>query len=359
MRARVTVTLSIVLALCSAATAWAEPPPAEVAPQRYAQLGDVKLEHGGVIRDCKLGYRTVGTLNAQRSNAVLIPTWHTGHSDEVLELLGPKGLFDAAPYYVIVVDAIGNGVSCSPSNSTTQHGAAFPAFTIRDMVAAEHRLVTEELKLTHLHAVLGYSMGGMQTFQWLASHPDMLDVAIPIAGTPRQSSYDLLFFHTLERAIQSDPDYAGGAYTANPKLALYHLIFSMHATTPAYRIEHTPRGDVEKFFHETELDPEAVDTNDSLWQIRAMATQDIGAPGVSGGERSLDVVAKKIHAHVHVINNAQDQLVNPLAALEFAKSIHAGATVLQGNCGHFALSCELPAIRAAVEAALAPSSADH
>lgn len=348
------LSLPLALALfCAAVPAQADTAPGELAPQRFAQLGDLKLERGGTIEDCALGYRTVGTLNAERSNAVLLLTWRTGKSAQALGLLKPEGLFDPSPYYVIIVDSIGNGVSCSPSNSRTQKGPAFPAFTIRDMVEAEHRLVTKELKLTHLHAVLGYSMGGTQTFQWMVSHPDMMDVAVPIAGTPRQSSYDLLLFSALERAILSDPGYAGGAYTKNPTVSLYKLLFSLHATTPAHRNKETARGEVDEFLQATtEIDPAAVDANDSLWQIRAMMTQDIGEPGTAGPERSLDVAAARIKARVHVISAAQDQLLNPNAALDFAKTIHASTTVLQTDCGHLALRCELAPIRAAVETAL-------
>lgn len=157
-------------------------------PQQFAQLGDIKLESGATIRDCALGYRTLGTLNPQRSNAVVFLPWHTGKSEDALALLGPKGLFNPENYYVVVVDAIGNGVSCSPSNSASQHGPAFPVFTIRDMVASTHRLLTEKLALKHVHAMVGYSMGGAQTFQWMVSHPRYMNVAIPIAATPRQTS---------------------------------------------------------------------------------------------------------------------------------------------------------------------------
>ena len=73
---------------------------------------------------------------------------------------------DSTRYFVILVDAIGDGVSSSPSNSKAQPLMKFPDITIRDMVESEHRLATEVLHLTHLRAVMGLSMGGMQTFEW-------------------------------------------------------------------------------------------------------------------------------------------------------------------------------------------------
>src|SRR5215467_7321491 len=120
----------------------------------FASLGDFKLESGSVIHDFKVGYRTLGTSNASKSNAVLFPSWFTGKSGEIAAGLGPGSYVDTTKYFVIAVDSLGNGVSCSPSNSASQHGTEFPQFTIRDMVNSEFRLATEILQLKHLHAVM-------------------------------------------------------------------------------------------------------------------------------------------------------------------------------------------------------------
>src|SRR3569623_953351 len=249
----------LVLALLSAALAApaaGAQSSASVPPQQFFELGDFKLENQSVIHDCRLGYRTVGELDAARSNAILFPTWHTGTSEEALDMLGPNGMFDPKPYFVILVDSIGNGVSCSPSNSKSQHSVDFPAFGIRDMVESERRLLTEKLGLQHVHAVMGFSMGGVQTLQWMVSHPDFMDGAISVAGTPRQTSYDLLFWRTEEKAMLEAPEYAGGRYAKNPKLPLFQLIFSMHARSPSFRVAHTDRAAFEKFFADPAGEPE-------------------------------------------------------------------------------------------------------
>ena len=107
---------------------------------RFASLEDFQLESGEVIRDCKIGYRTFGTLNADRSNAVLIPTWFTGHTKDLVDFMATDGMVDISQYYVVAVDALGNGISSSPSNSAQQARQAFPRFSIGDMVRSQHKL---------------------------------------------------------------------------------------------------------------------------------------------------------------------------------------------------------------------------
>src|SRR6185312_10432895 len=99
--------------------------------------------------------------------------------------IGPGRLVDSSTYFVVLVDAFGNGVSSSPSNSAQQPGDAFPEFTIADIVRSQYRLATETLGLTHLHAVVGISMGGMQVFQWLVAYPGFIDRAVSIVGSPQ------------------------------------------------------------------------------------------------------------------------------------------------------------------------------
>lgn len=307
--------------------------------QQFADLGVCKLVSGQQIEHCRLGYRTYGKLNADRSNAVLFPTWFGGTTEQLRDGVGAEGLVDPAKYFVILVDALGNGVSSSPSNSETQHGPEFPAFTLQDTVAAEYRLVTEALHLKHLHAVMGISMGGQQTFEWIADFPEFMDVAIPIVGSPRPSTFDELIYRAGAEAIRRDPDWHGGHYTARPPMPLAAALIQIQLTSPANYIKEHPPEKFEKQYAEIlEKGILPFDANDWLWQVEAIRRLDIAHGG------SMEDAAKRVKAKLLVVNAAQDHLVNPKPALDFAALVGAKTYVLQSDCGHLATSCESKAL---------------
>lgn len=136
-----------------------------------AELGDLELESGEVIRGYRQSFVAHGELNREKSNAVLVCISLTGNHHRLDFLTGPGKALDPSRYFIIAADPIGNGLSTSPSNSLLQPKMQFPRFTIRDMVESQYRLLTREFGISHLHAVIGASMGGMQALQWAVSHP--------------------------------------------------------------------------------------------------------------------------------------------------------------------------------------------
>lgn len=312
--------------------------PAEGALQ-FAELGDFKLQSGAVIHDFRLGYRTLGKLNAEKSNAILWPSWLDGRSEQVLSYIGPGKVVDTGKYFVILVDAIGNGVSSSPSNSKSQRWQNFPEFTIRDMIESERRLVTEGLHLSHLYAVMGISMGGMQTFEWIVAHPEFMDLAVPMLGSPQSTSYDKLMWTAQIDAIESDPAWNNGNPTGrlNRGFALSAEIGSMNSTSPDYRATHTAPGGFDSFL--ADLRKGAGGDGGAAWnQIRQrQAIMSLDTPAEFGG--TLEEVAKRVRAKVLVIVSLQDHVVNPLPALKFASAIGAPVITLDSPCGHVSLGC--------------------
>jgi homoserine O-acetyltransferase len=317
--------------------------------QKFAALGDFRLEDGEVIHDLKLGYRTLGELNAVKSNAILWPTWFTGTSEQLLDLVGPGKLVDSSQYFVILVDALGDGVTTSPSNSATQPHMHFPRFTIRDMVNSEHEFVTRTLGLSHLRAVMGISMGGMQTFQWIVSYPDFMDKAIPIVGSPQLTSYDLLLWTAEEHALEADAAWNHGDYTS-PPVAGMNAVADIHwlaLATPAFRVAHTSRREFPGFLQSSEhMTLTSFDANNWIRQLQAMMSLDVAAPF----EESMQKAAAQVRAQVLVVPSLQDHMVNPQPAIDFAGLLHCHTFELKSDCGHLAPGCE--------QAALAPAIAE-
>jgi homoserine O-acetyltransferase len=107
---------------------------------QIASIGDLKVA-GGTIIDCKLGYRMFGKLNADKSNAVVWLTWFGGTSRDIANPTNWNAV-DTTRHCLIVIDALADGVSSSPSNSVKQHGRSFPVFTAADLIESQHVLLT-------------------------------------------------------------------------------------------------------------------------------------------------------------------------------------------------------------------------
>jgi len=226
---RIAVLLGALLACASLSSAQSKP---FDNAHKFADLRDLKLQSGATIHNFSLAYRTLGTLNAAKSNAILWPTWLGGRTQNLLPYVGPANVVDATKYFVILADSIGNGTTTSPSKSKLQPRMQFPKFTIGDMVESEHRLLTEILHIAHLRAVMGVSIGGMQTFEWLAAYPDFMDFAIPMEGSPQSTSYDRLLWTAQIDALELDPEWKSGNGTA-PMVrgtAVYSEIGSLNVT---------------------------------------------------------------------------------------------------------------------------------
>jgi len=131
-------------------------------------LGHFAFEDGGEIPDMKVGYVSWGTLNAAKSNAILLVPGTSGNRHSYDTHIGPGKTFDTDKYFVIGADPIGGGTSSQPKDGL---GTAFPRYTIRDMVRAQHEMIARGLGISHLLAVGGGSMGSFQTVEWGINFP--------------------------------------------------------------------------------------------------------------------------------------------------------------------------------------------
>ena len=294
--------------------------------QEYASLGNFKLESEEVIKDCKLAYRTYGTLNADKSNIILAPTWFSGTSAQLKSAY--QSLLDSTKFYIVLVDALGNGVSSSPSNSSKQKGKKFPKISILDMVNAEYKMLTEVLKINHLNTIIGTSMGGMQTFQWVVTYPTFMDKAISIVGTPKQGFNDMLSWTAELTPIEV----AENKKEEQEAMKTVGLIHALNLFSPAYR--NSQKDDFKAFVEKETTNYAKLNAQDWASQLRAMIGHDV--------YKSVpkEKIKDSIRAKMLIIYALQDMMVTPQTSMELADLLQCERFELKSNCGHIAPSCE-------------------
>jgi homoserine O-acetyltransferase len=185
------------------------------------ELGDVVLQCGLTLRDAKLAYKTFGTLNADKSNVIVYPTWYSGQHYDNEWLIGSGMGLDPDKYFIIIPNMMGNSLSSSPSNMPQPYDKSrFPHVTFYDNVAMQHRLVTEQFGIEKIALVIGWSMGAGQTYQWAVSYPDMVERILPFCGSARTSLHNIVFLEGVKFAIQTDAAWNGGWYEEQPMKGL-------------------------------------------------------------------------------------------------------------------------------------------
>jgi homoserine O-acetyltransferase len=185
------------------------------------ELGNLVLQNGATIRDCKLAYKTFGALNAAKDNVIVYPTWYSGQHDANEWLIGAGMALDPASQFIIIPNMIGNGLSSSPSNTPEPYnGPRFPNVTACDNVRAQHCLVTEQFGIERIRMVVGWSMGALQTFHWGALYPDMVERIAPFCGSAKCSRHNFVFLEGVKAALTADAAFAGGWYKSKPEIGL-------------------------------------------------------------------------------------------------------------------------------------------
>lgn len=315
--------------------------------QRHA-MGDFTLESGEVIKDFTVSYVTHGTLNPTQSNAILVLTAIGGNHHRLDFLIGPGKALDPGKFFVVAVDAIGNGLTTSPSNSTAQPHMKFPRFTIRDMVQSQHRLLTEHLGVKHLIAVVGASMGGMQTLQWGVSYPDFADQLIAMTPLLRTPAWTVAVLEASRKAIMLDPAWQGGEYTSPPEAGIRlwrDIVTILAASTPEHLNAQFPQGlDVLPWLKAQEdALVLAFDANDWIYQTWAYEQHDISAgPGRNG---DMFKTLRAITSSVLILTGVKD-LLNPEWEARDAFRYISSSRAVQINpasvTGHMAASGALP-----------------
>lgn len=317
-------------------------------PHQLFNEGDLKLESGEAIKDFSISFVTHGKLDEKRNNAILMTSSIGGNHHRIDFLIGPGKALDTDKYFIIATDAIGNGLSTSPSNSKAQHGTKFPHFTIRDMVQSQYRLVTEHFGLKHLLAVSGASMGGMQTLQWGVSHPGFMDALIALTPMARTPAWSVAVDEATRKALTADAAYHNGDYTAQPEKgwrAWVDVLLTVATRTPAGLDAAFPHPlDVVGWIKGVEDGwlKNGFDANDWIWQTWAYDRHDVGTTPGFNGDTAMALKSIKAKA---ILMNAPGDLYNPtVEAADAAKIIpNARYIVIPSLQGHFAGSAAKPA----------------
>jgi homoserine O-acetyltransferase/O-succinyltransferase len=296
-------------------------------------LRNFEFASGEKLGELRLHYRTLGTPRRDSKgivrNAVWIGHGTGGSGAQFLRpefagaLFGAGQLLDATKYFIVLPDGIGHGKSSRPSDGLK---ARFPRYGYTDMVEAQHRLLTEGLKVNHLRLVMGTSMGGMHTWVWGQRHPQFMDALMPLASLPSQiSGRNRVWRKTIIDAIRNDPQWNGGDYTKQPpSLRTANALIYFMGSNPVLRQQQMPTLAKADEVLDAALSTALANTdaNDLLYQIGASWDYD-PAPGL-----------EKIRAPLVAVNTADD-LINPpelgILEREIARVKHGRAITLPAS----------------------------
>ena len=309
----------------------AQPTASSAAPAVEADfvIPHFRFTSGETLPELRIHYRTLGTARTDDQgsvrNAVLILHGTGGTGAQFLnpafagELFGPGQPLDTTRYFVILPDDIGHGGSSKPSNGLR---ARFPRYGYVDMVEAEHRLVTEGLRVNHLRLVMGTSMGGMHTWMWAPRYPSISDAWMPLASLPTQiSARNRAWRRVAIDAIRNDPDWNNGDYAAQPRgLRTAAQMLWLMSSNPVLRQNQAPTlQDSDRILDQYVANyVKNGDANDILYALEASRDYDPGP------------ALHKITRPLLAINSADD-LINPpeLQILEREiKRVRTGRAIL-------------------------------
>ena len=315
-------------------------------------IANFKTESGVTLPQARIVYGTYGHLNEAKDNVVLLPSHYMANFHGYEWLIGPDRALDPSKLFLVATELFGNGRSSSPSNTPEPfHGPRFPVMTIRDNVEAVHRLLTEELKITHVRAIIGFSMGAEQAFQWAVSYPTFADRIVATSGTAKCYPHGVVRLEGQIAAITADPLFQNGDYTTPPTKGLEAFavvwtgwLFSQEWwRKELWRASSPPGTTFEQVLNNfrTHFIPGA-DANDLVLQARTWERHDVGAtPGFNG---DVEKALRSIKVPVLYMPSETD-LYFPLGDARYEAAFISGVTLapIPSLWGHTAGAASNPA----------------
>ena len=291
--------------------------------QNYT-LGHFRFESGVAVDDMTLVYVTYGRLNEAKDNAILLPSWYDGKARDYEFLIGQGRALDPAHYFIVATEMFGSGGSSSPSNTPPPFdGPRFPRVSIRDNVEASRRLLHDRLGVQHLRAVVGFSMGAQQAFQWAASHPTEVTAIVALAGTAKTYPHGRVRLESAISALRADPRWNGGDYSELPVDGLRawteHWAAWMFSQEWWRRELFRPRyASAEAFVDDQLREWSTGNLNDAVLKARAWQDHDISRSGEFGG--NIEKALHGLQAFVLYMPSTTD-LYFPMSDAEYERSL--------------------------------------
>lgn len=313
----------------------------------------------GVTLDLKLSYKTFGKLAPAGDNVVVVPTFYGGRHTDTEYMLAPGRAIDPNRHFVVIPNMFCNGRSSSPSTTPAPYGrGAFPKMGLYDNVVCQHRLLTEHLGVKRIRLVAGFSMGGMQAYQWGALFPAMVDAIAPICASARTSDHNWLFVDSAKATLALDPDFKDGWYDTPPMRGLlaFGKVYAAWLFSQDFMRDKlytslglATRRDVvlltQNYFLQN-------DANDLIAMADSWLDGDISANPIYRGDLAAALAA--IHCRAIVMPGATDQYFPPADnVIEVARMPHAELRVIPSGWGHGAGFGLAPADNAFIDKALA------
>ncbi|MCE9605200.1 MAG: alpha/beta fold hydrolase [Planctomycetia bacterium] len=304
-------------------------------------LPQFRLQSGPTLPLAHVVYKTFGTLNAERSNAILYPTSYAAQHVDTQWLVGPGRILDSERYFIVIPNMFGNGLSTSPSNfAPSADLPRCPAFTHVDNVAAQRRLLRERFGIERLALVYGWSMGAQQALHWGALYPSEVERVAAVCGSAKTSVHNHVFLEGLRGALTADPAWTGDRFLAKPERGLraFGRVYAGWALSQAFYREqmHLPLGyaSLEDFLiRDWEASFLKRDASNLLSMIDTWQRSDISDNDLYRGDLSAALGA--IRAHTLIMPGSHDLYFTPEDSLAEARSIsHAEYRPIPSLWGH-------------------------
>lgn len=278
---------------------------------------DIVLQSGECLASAEITYLTLGRLNEARDNAIVMPTYYTGRHSSYLPMIGPGRPLDPARYFLVLINMFGNGASSSPSNrAAALQSAPFPRVSVYDNVVQQARLVFEHLNVARIALVCGWSLGGIQAYQWAALFPDRVERLLAYGTAARTSAYNYVFLEGLKASLRADERCGAVAGHAQPDRGL--RAFARVYLGWAYSREFFAKAlyrelgypDLQALFQGWDEEHLSWDARDLLAMLDTWQHADISANPVF--TRQFEGALRAIRARTMLVTCSSDRYFSPL-----------------------------------------------